>query len=492
MARGPAPTERSRCVWAGCCARCCHPSGAGAARPPALLLPKGRLASGRRFGEDHPSLPGHVRARVPSHGHWSGVARTQGLRSGLLCLSFPKELGFSLAEPCSPARAQPWISRAGSVGWPPSHPPTVPRLRRGHGARGFLPASSFRRVGPAGFPAADSARAPPATPALAVGPLAGVCPATAAAWLSPCCLLPSPGDPPGLPPSLHAPGVSVGPTETPCQGAGGWLGCDATTCQLPSVPSRGRVLGRLVPGAGITPFGEGRARSWCPRWAGVCRTHGGSRQSWSLGHSSRSEGLRRSSVRRGELGQAFPPARSENIGTLGAFFPGLPSLWSRRAGRLAWLAPLARPTEPRLGGGSCSPSRSGSPRQGESRTWSRRGRTWSRRGGPARPPCCLPTAVTAPAGAGELFSTQAGSLRTGAPRRRRTRSAHFHLLLLQVNKHRLARGGRRRSQPAASGAPAKRCPGQPSPPAPWPLRCRAKGHRVGCSPGSPQGWVCPG
>lgn len=284
--------------------------GAAPAAPalglPALLLPKEHLASGQRFGEDHPSLPGHVHACVPSHGHQSGVARTQGLCSGLLCLSFPRKSGVSLAESRSPAKAQPWMSRPGSMGWPPSHPPTVPRLQRGRGARGFLPASSFRRTGPAVFPAADSARVPLRPPHRPWGRWLASVPPQLPHGFHPAVpsprqvifFLPSPGDPPGLPPLLHAPGVLVGPTETPCRGVlQGGLGVMPPRANCPrgtSLPSHSRVPGWLMPGPGIAPFGEGRARSWCPRWAGVRSPHGGSGQSWSLGHGGHSERLGRS------------------------------------------------------------------------------------------------------------------------------------------------------------------------------------------------------
>lgn len=193
------------------------------------------------------------------------------------------------------------------------------------------------------------------------------------------------------------------------------------------------------------PFRRGQSPvpvPWCPGRAGDCGPRGGTGQRWSPWHSSRSEGLGCSSARHRDPGQASPLAHSENIGTPGAFFPGLPFLRSRRAGCWrGWHAGRAGtavwPTEPRLRGSSCSASRGGSPREGESRTWS-----W---GGPylglGGVPLALPAAVaTALAGAGELFSTQAGSVQTGAPRRRRTRSARFHLPL-QVNKHRLAKGG---------------------------------------------------
>lgn len=140
---------------------------------------------------------------------------------------------------------------------------------------------------------------------------------------------------------------------------------------------------------------------------------------------------------------------------------------------------VARPTEPRLLLG-CDGS-------GESRTWGWGGRTWGA-------PLALRAATATQAGTGELFSTRAGSVQPGAPRCcRRTRSAHFHLPL-QVNKRRLARGGRRRSWPATSeaGAPAKRRLCWQSPPALRPPQPRRRvpewdlaleAPRDGCPPG---------
>lgn len=116
----------------------------------------------------------------------------------------------------------------------------------------------------------------------------------------------------------------------------------------------------------------------------------------------------------------------------------------------------------------------GSPGEGRSRTCVRQGSG------------CLRAAHTK---AEELFSSRAGCVQPGAPRR--TRSAHFHLPL-QVNKHRLAGGaggGRKRGCSSCQALPS---PAEVAPPAP------GKGSRGGSSPGSPcegcppGGRRCPG
>lgn len=193
--------------------------------------------------EDRPSLPGNVHVCVLSHGHWSRAAWTEGLCSVLLCLSFPRESGFRRAGPGSSshslAKAQPWITSARNAVRLPCHPRTGADPGPGCGGA-TLHAASCRLL-----PSAARGRRvsrlltqhePPATPAPAVGPLAGVRPAeaapqphgfhprvppTAGDFLPASC-----GDPPGFPALLHASGIFVGPTETPRQGGGcgvGWV-----------------------------------------------------------------------------------------------------------------------------------------------------------------------------------------------------------------------------------------------------------------------------
>lgn len=220
---------------------------------------------------------------------------------------------------------------------------------------------------------------------------------------------------------------------------------------------------------------------------GDCGPGGATGQSLSLWHSSRGEGLGHSSAQHRDLGQASPPALSKNIGTPARIFSRLTfpmEPWDRAAGTagMAGMAgTAARPTEPRLS--AAAPARPAvAAHPAKARALPGAG------GGPylGGPPCSssLPVASAAQTGAGELFSTRAGSVQTGAPRcRRRTRSAHFHLLL-QVNKRRLAKGG------AGSG------PGLPQArPELLPNTARAGGAplpRKPSSPGEgPQGGIRP-
>lgn len=348
----------------------------------------------------------------------------EGLCSGLLCLSFPTESDsqglavaltlrqrLSLGEPARRAQASCPAAPAPAMTWAPGYgeaalhaascrllpsaargrrvsrlliqhePPRDPRTRRG---------AAGRRPSRRGCPTA--ARFSPSRPP--------------SWWVisSP----PSCGDPPGFPAlAAHPWGFCRSyRNNPPVRRLRGRLGVMPPCAGCLTGTNRGlRGTGcpRSPPAAACQgvwclaqPFRRGQSPvpvPWCPGRAGDCGPRGGTGQRWSPWHSSRSEGLGCSSARHRDPGQASPLAHSENIGTPGAFFPGLPFLRSRRAGCWrGWHAGRAGtavwPTEPRLRGSSCSASRGGSPREGESRTWSWGGAVPGAGGGPACPPCC--------------------------------------------------------------------------------------------------------
>lgn len=140
---------------------------AAAAVPPALglaaLLPffflKSVWLQDGVWGRIVPPCRGTCTCMCPRTGTGAGWCGRRGSAAASRASVSPGSRGSDpqglAVAPRSPVKAQPWITSAGSAGRLPCRPRTGADL-----GPGFLPAPSFLRAGPAGFPAADSARAP--------------------------------------------------------------------------------------------------------------------------------------------------------------------------------------------------------------------------------------------------------------------------------------------------------------------------------------------